>query len=94
MEKRILKISGIIFLLVFSAIMIPAMAEDDDKETIGSVKIIAIGTFERNQDDDVLGHIFLGFKNRAIVFNENIELSDVFGLIIMTNHFLYCTVNE
>jgi hypothetical protein len=94
MNKDILKIFVIIFLLVFTAISIPVIAESNNIDPVGITKITAIGSFARcDQDDIVYGHIFIGFKDNKPVFNEDIEISaSGIGLIIMTNHFLHCSI--
>jgi len=94
MNKEILKISGIIFLLVFTAASIPVIAESNNTDPVGITKITAIGTFARcDQDNIVYGHIFIGLRDNKPVFNEDIEIpANGIGLIIMTNHFLHCYV--
>jgi hypothetical protein len=96
MNKKMLKISGIIFLFVFSTIAIPVIAEQEYEEKFSVTKITAIGTFTRcDEDKMVYGHIFIGLNGNKPVFNTNIEISTGgIGLIIMTKHFLHCVVNE
>lgn len=95
MNKNILKISGIIFLVVFTAVSIPVFAESNNTDPVGRTKITAIGTFARcDQDEIVYGHIFIGFQDNKPVFNQDIEISaSGIGLIVMTNHFLHCVVS-
>jgi hypothetical protein len=96
MKKNILKISGIIFLLVFSVFTIPIIAEPNNIEPVGRTKIIAIGTFAHCDTDEIVyGHIFIGLIGIRPVFNSNIEICDnSISSIIMMNHFIRCVVTE
>lgn len=96
MNKKLLVISGIVLMMVFSAVTIPVVAEQNDEEIIERTRITAMGTFAHCDVDGVVyGHIFIGFIGIKPVFNLDIEIcDDTIGLIIMSNHFLHCVVRE
>ena len=96
MNRKLLVTSGIVLLMVFTAVTIPVAAEQNDEEIIGRTRITAIGTFSHCDVDGVVyGHIFIGFIGIKPVFNLDIEIcDDTIGLIIMSNHFLHCVVRE
>lgn len=97
MSKKLLIVSGIVLLMVFTAVTMPVVAEPNDEETFGKkTRITAIGTFAHCDVDGVVyGHIFIGFIGIKPVFNFDIQIcDDTIGLIIMSNHFLHCVVSK
>ena len=96
MNKKIFVISGLVLMMLFTAITIPIVASSNDEEILGRTRINAIGTFAHCDTDKVYyGHIFIGVIGFRPVFNLNIEIcDDTIGLIIMTNHFLHCVIRE
>jgi hypothetical protein len=96
MNKKLIVISGIVLMMAFTAVSISAVAELDNKETLGRTRITAIGTFAHCDVDGVIyGHIFIGVKGIKPVFNFDIEIcDDTISSIIMTNHLLHCVFVE
>jgi hypothetical protein len=92
MNKKVLVITGIVLMMLFTTISIPTIASSNDTETIGRTRINAIGTFAHcDIDGYVYGHIFFGIMGIRPVFNLDIEICDsTISRIIMTNHFLHC----
>ena len=54
MNKKLLLTSGIALMMVFIAITIPVLAEQNDEEIFGRTRITAIGTFAHCDVDGVV----------------------------------------
>ena len=97
MNKKIIIIFGILFLMLVISIAIPTSSETNEKGLFGRVHIRAIGrNFHICEDDGgVYGHIFLGLKGFKIIFNEDIVIPEEnIRWIVMTRHTLNCVYKE
>ena len=105
MNRKLLLISGIVLMMVFTTTAIPIVAEANETITLTRVHIRAIGKFAICDDDEVLyGHIFIGFMGLTPIFNEDIEYdTENIRVIVMggfevngvtTYRFLSCIIRE
>jgi hypothetical protein len=105
MNRKLLIISGMVLIMLFTSISTIAIAEQNNIETLGRTHIRAFGKFAICEEDEVLyGHIFFGFIGMQPVFNLDIEYDqDSIKWIVMsgfsingvrTYHFLNCVIME
>ena len=105
MNRKLLLISGIVLMMVFTTTAIPIVAETNETKTLTRVHIRAIGKFAICQDEEILyGHIFIGFKGLIPIFNQDIEYdTENVRFIVMggfevngvtTYRFLSCIIRE
>ena len=63
-------------MLLSTTTIISIASKSNDAGILGRIHIRAIGDFYISEDDDNLyGHIFIGFKNFKPVFNSDIEIN-------------------
>jgi len=75
MNKKILVISGIVLMMLFTTITIPVVAEPNDAGILGRTHIRAIGSFSISEENgNLIGHVFIGFIDFQPVFNLDIEI--------------------
>ena len=85
MNKKILVISGMVLMMLFTTITIPLVAEPNDAGILGRIHIRSIGRFKFCEEDgNLTGHIFIGFIDFKPVFNSDIEIcKDCIKRIVM-----------
>jgi len=97
MKKKILLISGILFMMLLTTITITAVAQPNDTGIYVRTHIRAIGRNFHTCDDDggLYGHIFIGSIGFKLVLNKDIVIpKENIRWVVMTNHMLNCVYIE
>ena len=97
MNKKIFVITGLVLTILLSSTTISVISETTEEDPFGRTRLIAIGrNFHICPDDGGLyGRIFVGLDGLKPVFIKDIYIpEESIILIVMTNHFVYCTYRE
>ena len=97
MNTKIYIITGLVLTILIALATISVTSETTEEGSLGRTRLIAIGrNFHICPDDGGLyGHIFMGLDGLKPVFLKNIYIpEESIRVIIMTNHFVYCSYKE
>jgi len=97
MNKKIYVITGLVLTILLASTTISVISETTEEDPFGRTRLIAIGrNFHICPDDGGLyGHIFMGLDGLKPVFIKDIYIPEEnIILMVMTNHFVYCTYKE
>ena len=92
MNKKLIGVFGILFLLLSITITVPADTDNDTNNILAEKKIIAIGSFSHCEvDEEIYGWVLFGFLGLQPLFNTEIHICDEsIQNIVITDFFLYC----
>jgi hypothetical protein len=97
MNKKIFVITALVVTVLIASATISVTSETTEEGSLGRTRLIAIGrNFHICPDDGGLyGHIFMGLDGLKPVFFKNIHIpEESLRVIIITNHFVYCSYKE